>query len=166
MRRAAIPYLLLFFVLPVWGQRQLQLCSPSPEAQRLPRLPLQLTRTVQFQATAEPTAKLAVSKVRLLTVPRDRFLLVDSVVMKGTHPAKAYLAFELQVSLGEWSRHFLYTAQTGEQATVLQARTTLRAVAAPDSSLLIGMQKTKEAIVEPITVTITGFLIDRCLYGQ
>jgi hypothetical protein len=122
----------------------------------------------------------------LFEVPPQQYAIVESVAIKGTHPANSYLAIELATLFGPtghvfpttntpvpggqprhvtplplYARHFLYTKQsTG--AVPIGIREITKIIAGPGTPVSIGLQGSAQAI-EPLSVTLTGTFINRCL---
>jgi hypothetical protein len=94
-----------------------------------PRLPVQWNVSIPPQAAQQSTP----NKVQVVPivnpVPSDRFLVIDSVAIKGVVSQNTYLAIELRTVLrtpsGEkpvWVRHFLHSQATGNTAAALHLR--------------------------------------------
>jgi hypothetical protein len=105
-------------------------------------------------------------------VPAGRFAIIESIALKGTHPANTYLALELVTGLrtldgrGSFARHFLYQRVTGTDAIPIDLRETPRVYADTGTAIGLGMQASAASSIEPLAITITGVLVDLCLFGQ
>ena len=148
-----------------------------------PRLPVQAT--VILPATPAQTGSAAMrvrpTALSAVTPPQDRFLLIDSVAVKGGHPASAYLAIELRTSVAaryfeappilatpnqqSWTRHFLYS-DWRDTAAPLHIRENVRIYSTPATPVYIGVQSTAAAALEQMDVTVTGWWIDICEWGK
>jgi hypothetical protein len=163
------------------GRAQVRpVCAPMPAANN-PVLPFQFTVSVteamlsrgddlRTRATDEGLAV-------LLTVPRDRYVEVESVAIKGSHPQGSYMAMELRTAIPgvpvpeTWARsgsarHFLYAADAALESRSVHIREALHAVGGPGSQVTLGVQTGKGAKLEPFAVTLTGTLRDACTWGQ
>jgi hypothetical protein len=153
-----------------------------------PRLPIQanfyLPAVAAAQNATAPT-KVQVTPLTAITPPRDRFLLIDSIAFKGTHPSNTYLAIELRTTtsasqpaapgqspgpplVGQqvWTRHFLYAKANQAESSALSFRESLSIYSAPGMPVYLGVQSSAGSSLEQIDLTITGFWVDACRWGQ
>jgi hypothetical protein len=181
-RTSAMPKLALALLAAtvVHGQR---ICSvPFP----FPRLPIQANAYLPAVAAAQNISIPMKTQIIALPIapPRDRFLVIDSVAVKGTHPSNTYLAIELRttttVSVAQvgqsvgpalpaqqlWVRHFLYTKSTQSENLALSLREPLNLNSAPGMTVYVGIQSSAASPLEQMDVAVTGYWVDACRWGQ
>jgi hypothetical protein len=107
---------------------------------------------------------------RLFQVPPNRFAVIESIAVKGTHPQDGYLAIELTTigwaatsdTARTFARHFLYNKQRPDAGnSEVHIRESLSGVAAaPGSYVALGIQLSKADTTalkhDPFIVTVTG----------
>ena len=140
----------------------------------VPRVPVQVTMYVPAQNAAASSTipyKMVVQQVPL-PVASNRFLVIDSISIKGTHPGNSYLAIELRTTVvvparpTDWVRHFIYSKQSQGDSEALHLRESLNILTAPETPVYIGIQSTSGAPISQMDVTLTGYSIDACRWGQ
>jgi hypothetical protein len=130
--------------------------------------PFQVTTATPAQPARNATQPTKEAKYTLLRVPRFYFAIIDSIAIKGSQPTDAYLALELRtwapivsVTQSAWGRHFLYAREpraANDGAVYIRERLNIRAL--PTSDVVLGIQSSAAAAVEPFAVTITGTFVD------
>jgi hypothetical protein len=174
----------LVLVVPAAARAQGAACTPTPLAIRFPAIP------VQFMGTFDPnvpgpgdsplTPKETERLRTLYVVQPDRYLLIQSIAVKGTHPAKSYLALELVTDAPAVvidnrgavnyvplrARHFLYARDASEYPAAVHVRDTLHATAMWGTQVQFGAQWTAGSKPEKFAITVTGTLVDVCKWGQ
>ncbi len=164
---------LLIIVLVSSVQAQPAVCVPSQAARAFPRLPVQLTQTLDALEAKQGGGTEPILNTVIPQVPTDRFLVIDNIAVKGVHPGNTYLAIELRTAVrnvltNQWApaRHFLYTRATGNTPVPLEIRTPVRIFADARTAVQFGLQRTVTSRIEPITITLTGTLVDVCEFGR
>jgi hypothetical protein len=124
-------------------------------------MPFQFTQTVPAFASQQGSDQLKARLTKLVSaVPAGRFAVIESVALKGTHPANTYLALELQTGLrtldgrGSFARHFLYQRVTGIAPVPIELRETTHLYADTNSPINFGMQASAAANIQPLAITI------------
>jgi len=112
-----------------------------------------------------------------------RYLTIESVSIKGTHPANAYLAIELRAgtqadvrvpppraiiggTFANYPRHFLYQRFETNATPIHIREDNLKIPVAPGANVFIGIQNSAAAAVDVMAVTLIGTLTDACLWGK
>lgn len=144
-------------------------CTSSPAAQAQPRLPVQFTVKIapgQWRTTRSAPA-IDVKTADLMTVPPDRYLEIDTVSIKGEQPAGSYLALEVQTYANrDAARHFLLARDAAVEARAIHVRERGPMYGLWTTRVTLGVQLTARSSIEPMAVTMTGTLHDRCRWAQ
>jgi hypothetical protein len=152
-------------------------CATSPAAMAQPHFPFHYSeRTDRLSRVGGDVLRTSDTReqpLKLLDVPADRYLTIDSIAIKGTHPTDSYLAIELITFVPNVfgtalpGRHFLYARDRADaQNTAVHIREPLSVVAMPRSSVLVGFQYSTGAKVEAFSITVTGVMHDCRLWGK
>lgn len=178
LRWVASSCVLLMFCTPNSVAAQ---CRPTLAAASAPVLPIQFTTQFNPQAAVAGDSPRTPDETERLntiyTVPIGRYLIVESIAVKGTHPPGSYLALELETSgvfegppanrpFASVARHFLYARDVSDHAAAVHIREAMRVIASPNTAVKLGAQWTKGAKPEMFAVTLTGTLVDSCRWGQ
>jgi len=176
---------LAFFALSssdALAQQRSVACQTVDPYPRLPYAFTAYTRAVSSRSAG--TQKTRTPFVIFQNPPRTavpRFLTINSVSIKGLHPANSYLAIELRTSsqadqrlppiavpgtFDTYPRHFLYGKFETNATDIHVREDNLQIPVALGANVFIGIQNSAEAAVEPMAVTITGTITDACLWGK
>jgi hypothetical protein len=153
-----------------------------------PRLPFALTaytKAVPSRTSgSDPTTEtpFQIINTSLLPSQTPRYLTIESISIKGAHPANAYLAIELRAgsqadirfvppratagSFATYPRHFLYQKFETTATPIHIRQDNLKIPVVPGAAVYIGIQNSATAAVEAMAVTITGTATDACLWGK
>jgi len=161
------------------AQRDCSVVNPFP------RLPVQATQMLPAVAAMDNSKGAQIVMLTGMTPPRDRFLVIDNIAIKGTHPAKSYMALELRTtvtvspparltwSVGPvapqqqvWTRHFLYERGSHDDSSALNLRFPLNIYSAPGMPVYLGVQTAAGIGLEQMDITVTGYWVDACKWGQ
>jgi hypothetical protein len=181
-RGAAICAVAGLAVLYPLNARAQELSGCTASARNADAAPLLFQHSVKTSPPALPTAEAddpmtketGEKQLVVYRIPQDRFALIRSVAVKGTHPPNSYLALELGTyirSAGAGTngigRHLLYAKESAPQEREVHVREELPvAVGGPGTSVTFGVQVTKDTIYKPFVITITGTLYDCRDWGK
>lgn len=179
-----LPILALTLTIATSAYGQRVCSSPFP----FPRFPIQANVSLPAVAAAQDTktpTKVQVIRLDVVTPPRDRFIVIDSIAFKGIHPGNTYLAIELRTttsvsfpvptqsgqSVGppvqkDWVRHFLYSKSSQNDSSALDLRARLNIYGAPGMPVYIGVQSSSAVALEQMDIAISGYWVDACKWGQ
>jgi hypothetical protein len=138
-----------------------------------PRIPVQWNLSIPPQAAQQNTPnKVQVVPIFSNPMPSERFLVIDSVAVKGVVPQNTYLAIELRTVLRTpsgaqplWVRHFLHSQATGSTAAALHLRENVKIHADAGNLAYIGIRTSAGSAIDLIDVAFTGTLVSTCLFG-